>query len=165
MRIGFDVGGVLASTLEERKIVGPDETEIFRLEPPFEGALEVLCALARVVGGENLFIISRACGTHRIEAVWALLRSWNFSQATGLPEENVFVYSGGRDEKARFVAQHGIDCMVDDRVEVLTEMDPSVRVIAFNPVPKEMQEFLPKLAGRELTVVTNWAELGRHFGV
>ena len=49
MRIGFDVGGVLASTLEERKIVGPDETEIFRLEPPFEGALEVLCALARVV--------------------------------------------------------------------------------------------------------------------
>lgn len=165
MKTAFDVGGVLAPTLEERKSTAPDGTETYRLAPPFEGALETLRALALVVGGDNLFIISKATGPVRIRAVWDLLRSWDFSRVTGIPEKNIFIYNGGRDEKARFVAEHGINRMVDDRVEVLVEMDPSVELIAFNPDPEEVKQFRPRLGKRELTVVRDWAELRRHFGV
>ncbi len=163
-KIAIDIGGTMTSSLKARDL-GNGE---FLYPPPFEGCLEVIGDLAAEYGGHNLYIISKATGDARIAANIELLRRWNFLERVGMPPENVFIYDGkkfGRDEKARYVADNGITDMIDDAPEVFADLPPTVRCFIFNPDAEELAEYAPKLAGRHLTIVRDWADFYRHFWI
>ena len=165
LRIAFDIGGVMGPTLEQRKLVRTDGVESYPVGPQFPGAMSGLATIANIHGPQNIFVISKATGEIRIQAVDAQLRCWDFFRVTRIPEENVMVYSGGRDQKATIAAKWGITHMVDDRVEVLVEMAPAIRLVAYNPDPTEHAAHADKLMGRDLKIVRSWSELVRHFGI
>lgn len=163
-KIAIDIGGTMTLSLKER-----DQGDgTFTYPEPFKDCFEVISRLAAKFGGENLFIISKASGSARIEANHELLRRWEFTRRFNVPTKNIVIYDGrefGRDKKAKYVTQFGITDMIDDSLEVLMEMPDSVRLIAYKPDSLELKRYSHLYMSRPLYIIEGWRELGHFFAV
>ena len=160
MRIAIDIGGVLAPKMGERRLA--DGTYCTNFEPK-EGAFDAVRKLVKKIGAENVFVLSRVSGESKIKVNWDWLRQWEFFHITGVLEQNVIIFDGERKQKAYYVREHGITCMVDDRLEVLVEMNEGIRLVAFCPEQSELDQFAAKLFGRPVMVLRKWLHFETYF--
>lgn len=155
-KIGIDIGGVLGPQLKER--AQADGT--ISLEPgPQPGAQNGISALIEALGGEKIFIVSRASSSAKVAANWQWLWHWFLKFIPDLPATNIVIFDAPRSEKGKIVERLGLTTMVDDRYEVLVDMPEGVELIVYCPVPEERERFSDKLNGRAVKEVFSWEEL------
>jgi hypothetical protein len=99
------------------------------------------------------YIISKVNEQQRIK-VLALLEKSNFHTITGMPKENVF-FCARRDQKGVIAKKLSINCFVDDRPEVMANMDKSVHRILFNPIADDVKKWNVE----HLSIARNWDEV------
>jgi hypothetical protein len=123
LRIGIDVGGVIAEKTYDR---AEDTGSESLLKAPIKDSLEIISLMIKRFGASNIFIVS-FCGKRReVETlIWFdLIKLYD----TGLLRENVhFVRS--RAAKAPLCEDLNINCFIDDTWEVINNIVANCRTI------------------------------------
>lgn len=123
----------------------------------FPNAIEVISKLRSKF--DKIYIISRVNSEQRERALeW--FEDTNFLVKTGINPLNVYFCFDRRD-KAIFCRALEINCMIDDRIDVMRHLDYHINKLIFNP--NRDFEFLENMAN--YTIVKNWAEIGEYFKV
>jgi|GEM_PF-4235391 len=160
MRIAFDLGGVIGPRYTERQL--PDGT--FGMLPgPNVGSIEVLRWCAQRFSPSNLFIISRVSrdnGQTKIDGNWAWLRHWGITDI--IPEPNIVVFAGEKEDKKGYAEKLAIDVMVDDSYECLASMPNNVYLVAFLPQTK-IPEVWALLKSRKGIIALDWGAIREIF--
>ena len=136
-RMGFDVGGVIVRHREdmEEDTAGLTREDYLKVKAA-PGALESLAVVVRLLGSDNVHIISK-CGPETEKRTRDWMKHSGFFKNTGILRENVHFVRLVK-EKAPKVAELGLDGFVDDRMDVLRPMLslPKVRPLLFMPDQK-----------------------------
>ncbi len=155
---GTDLGGGIIDKLDEGsrgKFLGPE----YLLTPGVPEVFETLRQIVNAIRGKNgecsVHVVSACESSLRNKALW-WLNHHQFYDRTGIPRENVR-FANSRRVKAEICADLGITHFVDDRLEVLSQLPPSVEKFLFRRDPGEtgvFQTFIPKVRLAE-----SWADI------
>ena len=154
LRLGIDVGGVIAVSEERRGNGGHCYPAAAAAQPGEDTVLttgavvseECFVAVTKLVnhfGAEHVFIVSKA-GERMAASTRTWLAEQGFHQRTGLREEHVF-FCKDRPQKRPIVDALGITHFIDDRWSVLKHLDECQCRFLFpqdrdNNVPKKVME-------------------------
>jgi hypothetical protein len=145
--LGIDLG---------RTIKGPTK-EMY--SEPFPDAFGVISKLVKRFN--NSYIISRVNSEQR---KWAIkwFEDRNFYNITGIPKENIY-YCFDRRDKNLFVKGLEIGTFIDDRPDVLLQMNKHMLRILFNPSDSDKEKFKYELL--QLTILNTWKEIEKFYNL
>ena len=118
IKIGIDIGNVIIGGDTDR----PDIffTDDYLDCPPIQDSLESIANLSKVVGPENVHLVSKcAPRVERKSIDW--LRHRDFTGLTGIAEGNLH-FCRKRKEKRKLSDQLGLNYFIDDRYTVLMHL-------------------------------------------
>lgn len=123
---------------------------------PLPGSLETLRKIAASGEFDEIHVVSKANTLAR--AFFRLrLRSLDFWDHTGIPRENLH-FCRRHKSKAPICKKLGITHFVDDRIHVLSYIDPKSDRYALNPKLKRDSKRHPETV-ESVTTVHSWEEL------
>ena len=105
--------------------------------------------------GDTIYLISKANSTQK-EKVETWLSETNFFEFTGVNAQNLYFCHERRDKKF-FVEGLGVQIMIDDRAEVLANINLSVIKFLLNPELHEYEKFKKDLFN--VRMVTDWYQI------
>ncbi|NUS72164.1 MAG: hypothetical protein HOQ05_02035 [Corynebacteriales bacterium] len=117
--IGVDIGGVLIERWDDERYLASPDWELFE-RLPVTGALTALTQLVDAFAGK-VYLVSK-CGVRGEYASRLWLSHHRVLEQTGLNPLNVWFCRQWSD-KAEIARQLGLSSFVDDRIEVLAQMD------------------------------------------
>ncbi len=158
LSFGFDIGGVIGTSLDA--LTGPGD-----LGTSLPDALKVIRGVCRLYGSDRQYIISRVRADDRRDMKFRQLEAWDFYNQTNFRRENIFIYNGERAEKVRFAIENKLTHLVDDKLEILSQLPEYITPVAFAPDPAETARFLPLFGSRPLIIVETWQEFAAQFKI
>ena len=142
IRFASDIGGVIIAKS------APSENEADQQEDTMfssnylnsaqeKDAFDTLRQITSSIGSENVFLISK-CGELVQQKTLEWLNHTKFYEKTNIPVSNV-KFCKERSQKAAIIANLGVTHFVDDRLDVLSHIDPKCVCILFKPLPISQQ--------------------------
>jgi len=144
MNIGIDLGWTIKGVRADNDThkTAPNSFRIIR---------------ALVNRGDTVFIISKVTSEQKVRAErW--LDNEDFFNQTGVKPDNVYFCFERRD-KCLFVKALDINIMIDDRAEVMANINPLVVKFLINPEPIDYDLHIKQLINCK--VVADWLEIER----
>lgn len=140
MNIGIDIGNTIKGWKGDKNAVPPDT---FRIITDW------------VKKFNNIYLISRVNQEQKdIVEMW--LWDTDFFKQTGVDPNNLY-FCWERKDKNLFVKALNITTMIDDRPEVMANMDKNVFKLLIQPDEQDLEKYKFKLFNT--FVVTSWKEI------
>lgn len=152
--LGVDIGGVIIDRVND----GTDTSFFSENYLQTTAVPEAFSALKNLVEkrfGENVHLVSK-CGRKVSEKTLLWLAHHSFYDLTGIEQERVH-FCRERHEKAGICEKLGITHFVDDRLEVLGNLNTVGALYLFQPRPDEVRKFARHL--NRVKQVNSWEEI------
>jgi len=154
-KIGIDIGRVIIEGDTDNSPEGFFSNNFINV-PEVSGAFLSIKQIVGRFGDENVYLISK-CGPQTELKTLEWLKHHRIYQFTGIRAENIH-FCRNREDKRVICLKFDIQTFVDDRFSVLKHLLDLKRLILFNPMKEELDEYLSK-SGTNIHIVDNWDEL------
>ena len=149
-RLGVDIGKVIISADTDnpsRTIFGKE----FLQTPEVEGAMSTIRSLHNRPRWSEIFLVSK-CGVEIQQRTILWLEQHHFYERTGVKRENVY-FCRERSEKAMIASRLLLTQFIDDKMDILRLMPPSVwGKILFAPDKKVEPSY-------DVTIAKSWDDI------
>lgn len=152
--LGVDIGGVIIDRVND----GTDTSffsENYLRTTAVPEAFTALNELVKKRFDENVYLVSK-CGKKVSEKTLAWLAHHSFYDLTGIKQDHVY-FCRERHEKANICEKLGITHFVDDRLEVLGNLNTVGELYLFQPRTDEVRKFAQHL--NRVKLVKSWQQI------